>query len=464
MKIWALAAAAAAILAAIVSQYTLCRDLLLSRLGICWLGSSGIAVAPARNLSLLWMAPFFSPSGYGSEALSYVQSLRGGEISKIKIVQHGDLEDYQYWNGLPRETKKLLLRMNGEEIQLRESIVICHSEPGAWFPPLFSTVPCPPGDYREPLYVIGRTMFETDRLSLEHVKRCNAMDEVWVPSQFNVETFASSGVLRSKLVKVPQAVDTHFFDPGRVTPLKLSTAGRVLGRGSEDSEFLARSSFVFLSIFKWETRKGWDVLLQAFLEEFSADDDVALYVLTSSYHSDGHFGDKVLEFTRAMGLEEHSSGWPRVYIRDAHVPQVDLPRLYKAASAFVLPSRGEGWGRPHVEAMAMELPVIATNWSGSTEFMTPDNSYGLAVERLSEIKEGAFKGHKWAEPSVSELRSLMRRVFTYRDEAGAKGVQARKDMVTKYSPEKIADVILKELLRIQKQRDNRMPDNWSVAL
>jgi len=27
--------------------------------------------------------------------------------------------------------------------------------------------------------------------------------------------------------------------------------------------------------------------------------------------------------------------------------------LYKAADAFVLPSRGEGWGRPHVEAMSM---------------------------------------------------------------------------------------------------------------
>ena len=29
--------------------------------------------------------------------------------------------------------------------------------------------------------------------------------------------------------------------------------------------------------------------------------------------------------------------------------------------------RGEGWGRPHVEAMACGLPVIATNWSGNTE-------------------------------------------------------------------------------------------------
>ena len=27
--------------------------------------------------------------------------------------------------------------------------------------------------------------------------------------------------------------------------------------------------------------------------------------------------------------------------------------------------------RPHVEAMAMGLPLIATDWSGPTEFMTP---------------------------------------------------------------------------------------------
>jgi glycosyltransferase involved in cell wall biosynthesis len=75
----------------------------------------------------------------------------------------------------------------------------------------------------------------------------------------------------------------------------------------------------------------------------------------------------------ARSLEE----WPAVYLIDRHVPTVDLPRLYAAAGAFVLPSRGEGWGRPHTEAMAMGLPVIATNWSGPTEYMTEHNSYPL---------------------------------------------------------------------------------------
>jgi len=39
-----------------------------------------------------------------------------------------------------------------------------------------------------------------------------------------------------------------------------------------------------------------------------------------------------------------------------------MPSLYKAADAFVLPSRGEGWGIPYMEAMAMGLPTIGTNW------------------------------------------------------------------------------------------------------
>lgn len=42
----------------------------------------------------------------------------------------------------------------------------------------------------------------------------------------------------------------------------------------------------------------------------------------------------------------------------------ELAGLYRAAHVLVQASRGEGWGRPHVEAMASATPVIATNWSG----------------------------------------------------------------------------------------------------
>ncbi|KAM2508020.1 hypothetical protein FF1_030201 [Malus domestica] len=209
-----------------------------------------------------------------------------------------------------------------------------------------------------------------------------------------------------------------------------------------------------MSVFKWEYRKGWDVLLKSYLEEFSEADVVALYLLTNPYHSDRDFGNKIVEFVEKSGIEMPVTGWAPVYVMDTHIAQTDLPRVYKAADAFVLPSRGEGWGRPLVEAMAMSLPVIATNWSGPTEYLTAENSYPLPVDRMSEVMEGPFRGHLWAEPSVSKLRVLMRHVVNNVEEAKVKGKKAREDMIKRFSPEIVADIVTKHVQHIL-QKVNR---------
>ena len=41
--------------------------------------------------------------------------------------------------------------------------------------------------------------------------------------------------------------------------------------------------FVFISTFKWELRKGWDRLVEAYLAEFSSIDNVELYILTKKF-------------------------------------------------------------------------------------------------------------------------------------------------------------------------------------
>lgn len=67
--------------------------------------------------------------------------------------------------------------------------------------------------------------------------------------------------------------------------------------------------------------------------------------------------------------------------------QEDMPKLYKRAQAFVLPSRGEGWGRPHMEALSMGIPVLATNWSGPTAFLHEGNSYPIPIaEKLVPVR------------------------------------------------------------------------------
>jgi len=109
------------------------------------------------------------------------------------------------------------------------------------------------------------------------------------------------------------------------------------------------------------------------------------------------------------------------------------------------PTRGEGWGRPQVEAMAMALPVIATYWGGPLAYMTYNNSFPLLLDGIEKVPDGPFAGHGWAKPSVIHLKSLLREVVTNPQEATKRGEQARQDMVDKYCPRCIAKLVLNRL-------------------
>jgi glycosyltransferase involved in cell wall biosynthesis len=266
--------------------------------------------------------------------------------------------------------------------------------------------------------------------------RCNKMDEIWVPTQFSKDIFMKEGVEEGKLKIIPEPVDTEIFDPSKVTALIPNTD----------------KSTKFISIFKWETRKGWDILISAYLSEFKKNENVILYILTSKYHHESRKSFRTIIQEYAKENMKNLVNLPKIEILES-VSGVDLPRLLKSMDCMVIPSRGEGWGRPHVEAMSMELPVIATNWSGNTEFMNNENSYLLEIEGLVPVSDGAFKnsGMKWANPSVKHLKKLMRNVFENPTEAKEKGKIARRDMVEKYSPKIVSEIIAKELKRISKK-------------
>lgn len=57
-----------------------------------------------------------------------------------------------------------------------------------------------------------------------------------------------------------------------------------------------------------------------------------------------------------------STSHPHKHI-PTHISSIDTdPSIYKGADVLVIPTHGEGWGRPQLEAMAMGLPVITTKW------------------------------------------------------------------------------------------------------
>jgi len=88
---------------------------------------------------------------------------------------------------------------------------------------------------------------------------------------------------------------------------------------------------------------------------------------------------------------------------DLSLTREDMRDLLKTADCFVLPTRGEGWGLPIAEAMAMQLPVIVTNYSGPAAYITDENAYLLSV--LPDLDDLSF-----AAPNMTHLMELMRQV------------------------------------------------------
>ena len=107
----------------------------------------------------------------------------------------------------------------------------------------------------------------------------------------------------------------------------------------------------------------------------------------------------------------------------------------------------------------MAMPVISTNWSGTTAFLTEEVGYPLRVEAIVEARDegansfGWFKGQRWAQPSKQHLCQLMRTVLNRPAEAATKGAAARRMVLRKYTLSAVARKLLAHLLRVQVSRE-----------
>ena len=341
----------------------------------------------------------YGGTGYAEEAWVVAVALAEAGIP-VQLAPIGAQSDFKRM--LPSQARHSLENLWRQKVDLQRSIFYQHAMTHLWNMGVY-------GSLR-----VGRTMFETDRIPDGWAERCNAMDEVWVPTEFNRATFAESGVEIGKLRVVGAGVDTGLFCPD-AQPLNIAHL----------------RSFNFLSVFDVQPRKGSDLLLKAFLSEFKKDDDVAL-ILKLSQHSDPSIDPKAqLSYfiEREVGLKLEDC--PPIIVLNGFLTQDDMASLYARVDAFVLPTHGEGYGRPLMEALSSELPVIATNWSGQLSFLRDENSFLVDIEGLvpASVEEEIFAGHLWAQPSVEHLRKLMREVFSRPQEAKKRAQQGRRDMV-----------------------------------
>lgn len=220
-------------------------------------------------------------------------------------------------------------------------------------------------------------------------------DAVIAPARSVADALVISG-LRKPIATIGQPVDVAAF----------------LEIGSNRTDRPVRR---FLHVSSCFERKGVDVLLAAWARAFNDRDGVELVIKTfPNPHNNV-----------AMQVEELRRRHPRlapIEIVNRDAESNEMPSFYANADVMVLPTRGEGYNLPALEAMAAGLPLIVTGHGGHRDFCGPDEARLLAF-RFARSKSHVGGSHSmWAEPDEDDL---VRALQEYADPGQRSEIAAR---------------------------------------
>jgi glycosyltransferase involved in cell wall biosynthesis/tetratricopeptide (TPR) repeat protein len=372
-----------------------------------------MAASAPSPLPLLWYGPLLEPTGFDEEGASVLLALeRAGLPAAARNLREpravADTTDAAARAAVERALARPL--PEGEFVFLQHALL--------------------QGEVHDRGPTAARLMYETDRLPPDWLRRLHTCDELWLTSDHALQAFGEAGVPEERLHLLPMTLDFALYDPACAEPVALPEGAR---------------GFTFLTTFEFQERKGWDVLLEAWVEAFDADDDVSLVLKTFSLHGDTTAGLRErLDVVLAAACAARGAKRPAPVLLEPRVLAAsELPGLYRASDAFVLASRGEGWGRPYMEAMAMGLPTIGSRWSGNLAFMNDENSFLVdgalrPVQRWDARSERDWKGHRWFSADVEHLAATLRLVAAGGAEVTARASRARASLLERCSPELVA--------------------------
>ena len=140
---------------------------------------------------------------------------------------------------------------------------------------------------------------------------------------------------------------------------------------------------------------------------------------------------------------------PRIKVIDATLSRDEVNRLVMECDVFISLHRSEGFGFGAAEALAAGKAVVSTDYSGTTDFVTPETGYPVEYDMIA-VKEGEYphwENQVWAEPRIESAVGALRDIYNDRDAAREKGRRGREFMRLYHSPEVIGAQIKKLLIR-----------------
>lgn len=186
--------------------------------------------------------------------------------------------------------------------------------------------------------------------------------------------------------------------------------------------------FTFLHYNAFEWRKGWDLVLEAYLNEFAIEiGEGKVNMLFKCRSLDG--GEWIKDNTGSINI-------PGLEIKEGHISDQEMVDLFKRADCGVFPVRGEGWFLPATECVAMGIPVIMPNKMAMSE------QWGLGyydVELAGYFNSYPRYSGYMIEPSIESLGKQMRHIYENYSEISGIMKQASDDIHRKFNWKKIAE-------------------------
>jgi len=274
--------------------------------------------------------------------------------------------------------------------------------------------------------------FESQNIPLNLSMLLNDYDFIWTPSQWGLEALLRGGIALDKIRVMPGGIDADIYSP----------------------QPIAHSGFVFLSVGKYEKRKGIDDLIKAFQQVFPPP----LYPLVFLWLK----ANFPILPRRIDELKEKTALDPRIRVIDQDLPEIDILGLYQKSDAFIFPSRAEGFGLPALEALACGLPVAAINYSGQTEYLKEiEGLYLPIIYHMEDIEDPLYESFvkevfagehfgQWASPDIKSLGNQMQQIYGNFTHWKTKALQASEIVKVKFDWGSIARHALNEFRNIER--------------
>lgn len=229
-------------------------------------------------------------------------------------------------------------------------------------------------------------VFESTKVPYIVLQTMLTADLVWTPSQWGRDILICNGVDEKKIDVVPEGVDAAAYHPYYARSKKPVTR--------------------FLSVGKYEKRKSHIETMLAWSAAFGNDPGVELIIKTDHFINIQEKQQSLQDFLNKHSIHNVKALW-------GNCDQTTMLELYRSADVFVLPTKGEGWGLPIIEAAAVGLPIVCTNHSGHSEFLQHiTNSVGQVGFDLEPVDCEEFRFFypsdnrnmgSWAVPRIQSI-------------------------------------------------------------